>query len=280
MSTPSPSSTTVPSADDAGSEPAGPRWQRALVTGASSGIGLAIAQQLAEEGTALVLVARDRERLEALAATVGVEAEVLVCDLADRSAIAAVEDRIAADEAPLDLVVNNAGLGFGGRFADLDRDQASFVVDVNVVAVQRLTHAAASTFQTRGAGTILNVGSLAGEAVGANSATYNATKAFVTSLGQSLAVELAGTGVTITTLLPGFTRTEFQQRSGTDTSDVPAFLWQSAERVAAAGLDGAHRGELEVVPSKRYRAIRALNRMLPGVARRHAAAGVSKRLDR
>jgi len=266
--------------DGSGPEPSAARWQRALVTGASSGIGRAIALRLAEEGTALVLVARDRQRLDALAASLDVDAEVLVCDLADRSAIAAVEERIAADEAPVDLVVNNAGLGYGGRFADLDRDRASFVVDVNVVAVQRLTQVAASTFQTRGAGTILNVGSLAGEAVGANSATYNATKAFVTSLGQSLAVELAGTGVTITTLLPGFTRTEFQERSGTDTSDVPSFLWQSAERVAAAGLDGAARGDLEVVPSRRYRAIRAFNRMLPGTARRRAASSVAKRLDR
>lgn len=238
-----------------------------------------MARQLAGEGTALVLVARDRARLESLASSLEVDCEVLVCDLADRAAIGAVEERIADGERPVDLVVNNAGLSFGGRFADLDRNRASFVVDVNVVALQRLTHAAATTFQDRGAGTILNVGSLAGEAVGANSATYNATKAFVTSLGQSLSVELIGTGVTITTLLPGFTRTEFQQRSGTDTSDVPGFLWQSPERVAEAALGGAFAGELEVVPSKRYRLIRRLNRLLPGAARRRAARSVANRLD-
>jgi len=174
-----------------------------LVTGASSGIGRAMAVQLAQEGTALVVVARDQARLEALASELAVDCEVIVCDLADRDALEVVERRIEASESPVDLVVNNAGLGFGGPFASIDRDAASFVVDVNVAAVQRLTHAAATAFQNRGRGAILNVGSLAGEAVGANSATYNATKAFVTSLGQSLAVELAGTGVTITTLLPG-----------------------------------------------------------------------------
>lgn len=255
----------------------GPRWQRALITGASSGIGRAMALQLASEGTKLVVVARDQARLDELAASVDVECDVVVADLADRSQLERVESRIEASDDPVDLVVNNAGLGFGGPFATLDRDAASFVVDVNVAALQRLTHAAASSMQDRGRGSILNVGSLAGEAVGANSATYNATKAFVTSLGQSLAVELAGTGVTITTLLPGFTRTEFQDRSGTDVSDVPGVLWQSAERVARAGLDGAFDGVIEVVPSKRYRVIRAVNRVLPGAAQRRAASNVARR---
>ena len=239
-----------------------------------------MAVQLAQEGTALVVVARDQARLEALASELAVDCEVIVCDLADRDALEVVERRIEASESPVDLVVNNAGLGFGGPFASIDRDAASFVVDVNVAAVQRLTHAAATAFQNRGRGAILNVGSLAGEAVGANSATYNATKAFVTSLGQSLAVELAGTGVTITTLLPGFTRTEFQDRSGTDVSEVPGLLWQSAERVAAAGLDGAFAGSIEVVPSKRYRMIRSVNRLLPAVAQRRAAANVAKRTQK
>ncbi len=258
-------------------ESVGPRWTRALVTGASSGIGNAIARQLAADGTELIVVARNVARLEALAASVDVDCEVMPCDLADRAALGAVERRIEAADRPIDLLVNNAGLGFGGPFASLDRDDATFVVDVNVVAVQRLTQAAASRFSDRGVGTILNVGSLAGDAVGANSATYNATKAFVTSLGQSLAAELAGTGVTITTLLPGFTRTEFQQRSGTDVADVPRVLWQSAESVAAAGLAGAAAGLIEVVPRKRYRVLRGINRVLPGVLKRRAAMNVARR---
>jgi len=255
----------------------GPRWTRALVTGASSGIGREMAMQLAAAGTELVVVARDRARLDALAESLGVSCEVIVCDLADRSALDAVERRIESADDPIDLLVNNAGLGYGGPFAELDRNDATFVVDVNVVALQRLTQAAASSFSDREGGTILNVGSLAGDSVGANSATYNATKAFVTSLGQSLAAELVGTGVTITTLLPGFTRTEFQQRSGTDVSDVPKFLWQSAEAVAAAGLDGAAAGMIEVVPSKRYRAFRMVNRVLPGGVKRRAARNVANR---
>lgn len=255
-------------------------WNRALVTGASSGIGREIARQLAAAGTALVVVARDAERLRALADSVDVPCEVLVCDLADRGALGVVERRIEAGDEPIDLVVNNAGLGFGGRFADLDRDDATFVVDVNVVALQRLTQASALAFSNRGCGAILNIGSLAGEAVGANSATYNATKAFVTSLGQSLAAELAGTGVTVTTVLPGFTRTEFQKRSGTDVSDVPGVLWQSAEKVAAAALVGAAEGAIEVVPGKRYRAFRVANRFLPSRLKRRAATSVARRSER
>lgn len=271
---------TTAKADDDASVSEGPRWQRALVTGASSGIGRAMARQLAAEGTSLVIVARDRARLDNLAKDLDVPCEVIECDLGDRSAVAVVEARIESSADPIDLVVNNAGLGFGGPFVDLERDAASFVIDVNVVALQRLTHAAASSMQDRGRGSILNVGSLAGEAVGANSATYNASKAFVTSLGRSLAVELVGTGVSVTTLLPGFTRTEFQDRSGTDVSEVPRVLWQSAEQVAAAGLDGAFAGELEVVPSRRYRVIRTLNRLLPGSAQRRIAANVVKRSTR
>lgn len=256
------------------------RWDRALVTGASSGIGRAMAHQLAAVGTALVVVARDKERLHSLADSVDVPCEIVVCDLADRAALAAIERRIDCTDDPVDLVVNNAGLGFGGRFSDLDRNDATFVVDVNVVALQRLTQAAASAFSDRGSGAIINIGSLAGEAVGANSATYNATKAFVTSLGQSLAAELAGTGVTITTVLPGFTRTEFQQRSGTDVSEVPGILWQSPDKVACAALQGAAVGAIEVVPSKRYRALRTANRLLPSRLKRRAAASAARRSER
>lgn len=247
------------------------------MTGASSGIGWSIARQLAAAGTELVVVARDGDRLQALVDSLDVECEIMVCDLADRQSLQTVERRIESDERPIDLVVNNAGLGFGGPFVELDRDNATLVVDVNVVALQRLTQAAASSFSDRSAGTILNVGSLAGDSVGANSATYNASKAFVTSLGQSLAAELCGSGVTITTLLPGFTRTEFQQRSGTDVSDVPGFLWQSPDAVAAAGLEGAAAGRIEVVPTRRYRAFRAVNRVLPGAVRRRAAMNVTRR---
>lgn len=254
-------------------------WDRALVTGASSGIGREIARQLADAGTALVVVARDNDRLQALADSVDVPCEVIVCDLADRAALEVIEQRIEGADDPIDLVVNNAGLGFGGRFAELDRDDATFVVDVNIVALQRLTQAAASAFSDRGTGAIVNIGSLAGEAVGANSATYNASKAFVTSLGQSLAAELAGTGITITTVLPGFTRTEFQKRSGTDVSDIPRVLWQSAEKVASAALAGAAAGAIEVVPSKRYRAVRTVNRMLPGRLKRRAATNVARRSE-
>jgi len=252
-------------------------WNRALVTGASSGIGKAIAKQLSAAGTDLVLVARDGDRLTALASSLDVRCEVLQADLGDPAELLLVESRLESETDPIDLLVNNAGLGFSGSFADMDRAQASYVIAVNVVAVQRLTHAALSRMRTVDGGTILNVSSLAGEAVGANSATYNATKAFVTNLGQSLAVELADTNITLTTLLPGFTTTEFRERAGTDSSDIPDILWQSAEAVAAAALSAAANGAVEVVPSKRYRAIRATNHLLPARVRRTAASRVMKR---
>lgn len=262
----------------AGDEPsADRRWTRALVTGASSGIGRAMASRLAASGTELVVVARDEARLRSLVDSIDVQAELMVCDLADRDALAAVERRIESPDRPIDLLVNNAGLGFGGPFAELDRDAATFVVDVNVVALQRLTQAGDERLRGVVGGGV-GADRVAGERADVEDrAPTPFGETGRRRLGQSLAAELAGSGVTITTLLPGFTRTQFQQRSGTDVSDVPQFLWQSPEAVAAAGLDGAAAGMIEVVPSRRYRAFRAVNRVLPGAVKRRAAMNVARR---
>jgi short-subunit dehydrogenase len=136
------------------------RWNRALVTGASSGIGRAIAQQLAADGTRLVIVARDRERLEALASEVDVDCEVLVADLSDRDALANVEARLR-DESPIDLVVNNAGFGQTGQLHELNAERETAVIDVNVVALHRLSQVAAEVMVKHGGGGILNVSSVA-----------------------------------------------------------------------------------------------------------------------
>lgn len=223
-------------------------WTRALVTGASSGIGRAIAVQLAEAGTALVVVARDEQRLRELAESVDVECEVLVADLADRAALATVERRLGGATAPIDLLVNNAGLGFQGPFHELDAERAAAVVEVNVTAVHRLALAAAPAMVDAGRGGILNVSSMAGFTATPGGATYSATKAFVTSLSESLHGELRSHGVNVCALCPGFTRTEFQTRADYDASTIPAAAWQSADEVASAGLRGVEKNRPIVIP--------------------------------
>jgi len=248
------------------------RWNRALVTGASSGIGKAIAEQLADDGTALVLVARDGDRLSALADRLPTECEVLTADLADPVALATVEARITGltnETSPVDLVVNNAGLGYLGPFHELDVDRESAVMAVNVHAVHRLSHAAASALVARGhGGGILNVSSMAAWLPMPNSATYAASKAFVNSMSESLRGELEPHGVHVTALCPGYTRTEFQDRAGFDSSQVPDVLWQTATEVAAAGLTGVAANRAIVVPGTKNRIGAGLISALPGPLRR------------
>lgn len=247
--------------------PVGLPWRRALVTGASSGIGAEMARQLAAAGVDLVVVARRRDRLDALAAEAtigrGVEVEVVVADLGDRAQLARVEGRLADDDRPIDLLVNSAGYGLVGDVAELDINADAAVVAVNVVALQRLSHAAASAMVARGSGAILNVSSVAGFRPAARSATYGATKAFVTGFSGALAAELAPLGVTVTCLCPGLTRTEFHQRAGYDTSTYPRWAWQRSAVVAAAGLGGAARGKVTVVPGLHNKAARHLMSLAP-----------------
>lgn len=245
------------------------RWNRALVTGASSGIGKAIAEQLAADGTRLVVVARDEERLDALAASVDVDVEVIVADLGDRAALDDVVMRLRDDEHPIDLLVNNAGFGLTGPFHELDIDREGAVVDVNITALHRLTHAAASAMVERGGGGgILNVSSLAATMPAPNSATYAATKAFVSSFSEALHGELMEHHVHVTALCPGFTRTEFQDRADFDASDIPDLLWQSADEVAAAGLKGVDQNRAYVVPGALNKVGAAMLGAMPGALRR------------
>jgi uncharacterized protein len=260
----------------------GKRWTRALVTGASSGIGNAIARLLASEGTELVVVARDRTRLEALANQVKVPCQVLVADLNDRWELANVEDRLSAQTDPIDLLVNNAGFGFVGRYDELDLDKEVSVVNVNVVALMRLSHVAAAAMATRtGRRDILNVSSVAGFIPSPTSATYAATKAFVTSLSQAMHEELLGTGIGVTALCPGFTRTEFQDRAnaGDSTNKIPKMLWQTAEAVALAGLDGMAANKAIVIPGQHNKALAGLISALPkGAVRRIVGASAKQGL--
>ncbi len=262
-----------------------PRWKRALVTGASSGIGLAVARQLAAEGTELIVVARDRARLEALAAEVNVRCTVLVADLSHRAQLATVEARLRQAADPIDLLVNNAGFGFTGRYDQLDIDRETSVIDVNVIAMARLAHAAAATMSTThphlGSAKpgILNVSSVAGFLPTPNSATYAATKAYVTSFSQALFEELKPLGVVVTALCPGFTRTEFQTRAEMTEGEmkrIPDRLWQSADVVAKAGLDGLAAGRAIVVPGAHNKVAAGLTSALPRTPLRVIASKIGK----
>ncbi len=254
------------------------RWTRALVTGASSGIGDAIARELAAEGTDLVVVARNEKQLRSLAAEFDqLDVEVLAADLGDVEQLGAVEARLTDQARPIDLIVNNAGFGSHGDFIELDIDRESSMVDVNVTALLRLTHAGAGAMAQRGAGTILNVASIAGLAPGAGTATYSASKAFVVSLGDSLHEELKSKGVGVTTICPGFTRTEFQTRADYDASKIPGMLWQTSEEVAAIALTAADKGRARVVPGVANKVATSTTRMLPGAINRRVAALLAER---
>ncbi|MDQ1466489.1 MAG: uncharacterized protein QOH10_904 [Actinomycetota bacterium] len=250
----------------------------ALVTGASAGIGAAFAAQLAARGEHVVLVARDRARLEALAADLaaqhGISTEVLAADLTDPAQLAAVEARLGDRARPVDVLVNNAGFGSNGRFHELDRDTETREVALNVVALVRLTHAALAPMVERGNGGVLNVSSLAGAQPTPGNATYGATKAFVTSFTQSVHEELRGTGVKVTVVCPGFTRTEFQVRAGFDSSKVPGFLWQNAGEVAAGALQALDHNRAVYVPGVLNRLAAGMVSVLPDALTRRAAGFV------
>jgi hypothetical protein len=244
----------------------------ALVTGATAGIGLSFAHQLAERGHDVVLVARDRARLEnvsdELQATYGVDTEILVADLSDRAETGKVGERLADPARPVDLLVNNAGYSLKKRFLDNDISQEEAVFDVLCRAVLVLSHAAAGAMRQRGHGAIVNVSSVASFIT---SGTYSAEKSFVTVFTEGLSAELAGSGVTATALCPGFTHTEFHDRAGLNMSSLPGFMWLDAQRLVRDCLDDVAKGKVVSVPGPQYKAIVAALRVLPrSVVRKRA----------
>jgi short-subunit dehydrogenase len=254
----------------------------ALITGATAGIGRAFAEILAEEGSDLVLVARDRARLEELATDLSdegrIDVEVIDADLGSDSGSAQVMARLADPDRPVDVLVNNAGFGLnqpfiGGGLADEEQ-----LLDVLVRATLRLTHAALPGMVDRGTGMVLNVSSIAGWVP---SGTYGAAKAWVTTFTEGLTGELAGTGVSATAVCPGFTRTEFHERARMEVGDLPGWAWLDAQRVAREGLSDARAGRAVSVPSTRYSAVSMVAQYVPRpLVRRVTTVATRQRIQR
>jgi len=255
-----------------------PPWERALVTGASSGIGRAFAVSLAASGTGLVLVARRRDRLDDLAAELraahGTEVEVLTADLTDHDDLAGVEFRLGDEARPVDLLVNNAGFATSGRFVDLPVDGEVTEIRLNVVAPVRLTRAALPGMIARGHGGVVNVSSIAALQPLPHWATYAATKAYLTSFSEAVHEEVRGHGVTVLALMPGFTHTEFHGHAGVPPVGIPGALWMDAEEVVSSALRALHRRRASRVPGLLNRAVATASRLTPRTLSRRILARV------
>jgi hypothetical protein len=231
---------------------------RAAVTGASSGIGAAFAERLARDHYDLLLVARRRERLDALARRLsdahGVQVEVIAADLVEPGELQRVEKRIAEDEA-LELLVNNAGFGAYMPFVALDPDRAEDLIRVHVLAVTRLTRAALPGMIARGRGAIVNVSSRLAFSASLPSpplprrAVYAAAKAYITTFTQILADELKDTGVRVQALCPAIVRTEFHEQMGRDPSEFPPDKVMAPEAVVDASLACLALGDVLCIPT-------------------------------
>ena len=249
----------------------------ALVTGASSGIGEAIVHQLGGARVPTVVVARRADRLEDLAKRYP-NIEVLAADLNDSAGLRLVEARIASTDQPIDLVVNNAGFGTTGLFHTLDADRLEQEVGLNVQALTRLSHAALAAMVPRGRGYLLNVSSVASFQPAPKLAVYAATKAYVTSLTESLYGEVAGTGVKVTALCPGLTKTEFQSVSSGEVyaANYPKVAWLPVDKVAAAGLRDVAKGKVFSVPGALYKAAVAATGVTPRAVTRKLAGLIQR----
>lgn len=243
----------------------------ALVTGASAGIGAAFARVFARHGYDLMLTARRADRLEALAEEIrlgqGVETLAVTADLAEPDAPGRILDRLAAHGRSIDALVNNAGYGLPGTYADTRWDEQAAFLQVMVTAPCELAHRVVPGMQARGFGRIVNIASLAGLIPGAAGHTlYAASKAFLVKASQSLHLEAAAHGVHVTALCPGFTYSEFHDVNGTRervSAATPAWLWMAAEEVARAGYEAVEANRAVCVPGAPNKAIAALAKTLP-----------------
>ena len=227
----------------------------ALITGGTSGIGHAFAVEFASRGTDLVLVARDADRLEKVAAelreTHGVEVETISADLAVRDDAMRVADRIEDPARPIDWLINNAGFGLHSTVLDRSEiDIQARAFDVMCLAVLILGGAAGRAMRARGSGRIVNVASTSAAIYTGN---YSAVKAWARTYSTALQLELRGTGVTVTGLLPGWVRTEFHDRAGINASKLPGFVWIEADKLVRSCLADAEKGRIESIPDLKWK---------------------------
>ncbi|MGW3990942.1 SDR family NAD(P)-dependent oxidoreductase [Streptomyces sp. NPDC004830] len=236
----------------------------ALITGSTAGIGAAFARRLAADGHNLVLVARDTKRLREQATELhdrhGIEAEVLTADLAEDKGIETVADRLRDRRSPVDLLVNNAGFANKGRFLEVSVADELRMLKVHCEAVLRLTAAATETMRERGRGGVVNVASVAAFVP---RGTYGASKAWVVQFTQGAARDLGRSGVRLMALCPGFVRTEFHERAGMGTDNIPGWMWLDADKLVAAALQDLARGKTLSIPDPRYKVLMGAAKLVP-----------------
>ena len=237
----------------------------ALITGASAGIGREFCRLLASEGHDLVLVSRNIERLnetkqEIESSFPSVTCEVFPADLSVSADLERVAQRLASPDKPVDVLINNAGLGLNQRFATGDVTREQYMLDVLVSAVMRLSHAALGAMKQRGSGDVVVVSSVASFIAGG---TYSAAKAWNTVFVEGLAQELRGSGIKISALCPGYTHTEFHQRAGINKNEVPQWLWLDASSMVRAGWRDHRRGKIVSVPGWQYKMLTLIIAIAP-----------------
>ncbi len=253
-------------------------FRTGLVTGASSGIGEVIVHELAGDGVHTVVVARRSDRLQRLADQYPNLIEVLTADLLTPDGQQSVAARIADRDRPIDLVVNNAGFGSNGTFHEIDVERLDDEIQLNIAALTRISHAALAVMVPRRRGWLLNVSSVASFQPAPRLAVYAATKAYVTSLTESLHEEARGTGVHVTALCPGLTKTEFQSVSNTQqyADQFPGFMWTSPDMVAKAGLDAVVSNKTLAIPGAIYKAMSGATNMMPRTLARRISSLVQR----
>jgi uncharacterized protein len=236
----------------------------ALITGATAGLGAEFARQLAEQGHRVILVARDAGRLAASAAELensyGAPAETISADLTDDAGIAAVVARLTDPARPVEILVNNAGIGLLRSFEDNDIAEEKKHLKLHVETAMELTHAGLQGMLARHSGRIINVASVAAFLP---RGTYSAAKAWLLSFSRSANMAYAPRGVKVTAVCPGFTHTEFHDRMGMDKTVTPRWMWLEARQVVSEGLADNAKGKAVSIPSKRYKVLTSVSRVLP-----------------
>lgn len=228
----------------------------ALITGGTSGIGLAFAEGLAARGLDLVLVARSSERLDETKARLesrfSISCETLVADLSTNAGVVAVSQRLDSPTEPIEVFINNAGQGFYHGLATREFEPAAAAINLMGTTVVSLGGAAAETMKRRGHGVIVNTASVSGLVP---MGLYSGIKAMVKTWSLSLAIEMKASGVQVVALMPGWVRTEFHERAGVARSNLPDFMWLTPQRVVADCLSDIDKGKVYSVPSKRFKII-------------------------